>query len=384
MPTDFSKPQQFMCRQSIPDWQILSDASRPKVLGVLTGEGIGPEIIRVTLDLMEILTRSSSRRIEIQFGGDIGLPAQAKGGQSLSDDVVKFCDEIFSRQGAILCGPGGGRFVYDLRARFDLYCKFTPLKPMSALSDAGVLRPEHLEGVDIVAVRENIAGLYFGEWGHSCDDHGGMTAFHHIRYRQDQVKRILEVAVGLASNRSGRLAVVLKPGGIPAISTLWVEALESIPGASQLQTQVLEIDNATYQLIANPSSFDVIVSPNMFGDVLADCGALLLGSRGLSYSGNFGPHNRAVYQTGHGAAHDLAGKNTANPIGQVMSLAMLLRESFVWPEGAEAIVSAVENTLAQGWRTQDIAAPGCRIVGTREMGERLAMALEDSLDAMAA
>jgi 3-isopropylmalate dehydrogenase len=211
-----------------------------------------------------------------------------------------------------------------------------------------------------------------------------MTAFHHIRYRHDQVRRILEVAVGLAANRSGRLAVVLKPGGIPAISTLWVEALESIPGAGALDTQVLEIDNATYQLIANPSSFDVIVSPNMFGDVLADCGALLLGSRGLSYSGNFGPHNRAVYQTGHGAAHDLAGKDTANPIGQVMSLAMLLRESFVWPEAADAIVTAVETTLAQGWRTRDIAAPGSKIVGTREMGERLAMVLEESVDALAA
>lgn len=351
---------------------------------MLPGEGVGPEVVGVALDMLDILLRASSRRIEIQMGGDIGLPAQAKGGQSLSEEVVAFCEDIFGKHGAVLCGPGGGRFVYDLRARFDLYCKFTPLRPFNTLRDAGVLRPERLEGVDIVTVRENIAGLYFGEWGRSCDDHGGTAAFHHIRYRHDQVKRILEVAVRLAASRSGRLAVVLKPGGIPAISSLWVEALESIPAASSLETQVLEIDNATYQLIANPASFDVIVSPNMFGDVLADCGALLLGSRGLSYSGNFGPHNRAVYQTGHGAAHDLAGKDIANPIGQVMSLAMLLRESFAWPQGAEAIVDAIENTLAQGWRTRDIAAPGCRIVGTREMGERLAMALEESLDAMAA
>jgi 3-isopropylmalate dehydrogenase len=377
-------PSSQMCKHSIPDWQILSDASRPRILGVLAGEGVGPEIIRVTLDLLDILLRSSSRCIDIRFGGDIGLPAQAKSGQSLSEEVVKFCANIFAQQGAVLCGPGGGRFVYDLRARFDLYCKFTPLRPLAALRDTGVLRPEYLEGVDIVAVRENIAGLYFGEWGQSCDDHGGMTAFHHIRYRHDQVRRILEVAVNLAASRSGRMAVVLKPGGIPAISTLWVEALESIPAAGKLRTQVLEIDNATYQMIANPSAFDVVVSPNMFGDVLADCGALLLGSRGLSYSGNFGPHNRAVYQTGHGAAHDLAGKDIANPIGQVMSLAMLLRESFVWPEAADALLAAVENTLAQGWRTQDIAAPGSRVIGTREMGQRLATALEESCDAMAA
>ena len=115
------------------------------------------------------------------------------------------------------------------------------------------------------------------------------------------------------------------------------------------------IDNATYQLIANARQFDVIVSPNMFGDVLADCGALLLGSRGMSFSGNFSAKGYAVYQTGHGAAHDIAGADVANPIGQINSLSMLLRESFAWPEAAKALETAVTTTLAQGYRTRDIA-----------------------------
>ncbi len=133
------------------------------------------------------------------------------------------------------------------------------------------------------------------------------------------------------------------------------------------------IDNATYQLIANARQFDVIVSPNMFGDVLADCGALLLGSRGMSFSGNFSAKGYAVYQTGHGAAHDIAGADVANPIGQINSLSMLLRESFAWPEAAKALETAVTTTLAQGYPPLMIP----RVVGTRELGHRIGVTLAE-------
>ena len=185
------------------------------------------------------------------------------------------------------------------------------------------------------------------------------------------------VAVRLAALRSGRLCVVLKPEGVPAISDLWRETLETLQHTASLElAEVMEIDNAVYQLVADPRRFDVIVSPNMFGDVLADCGALLLASRGMSYSGNFSEDGKSVYQTGHGAAHDLAGTNKANPVGQILALAMMLEESFMWPEGAAMVRNAVTTILNEGFRTVDIAAPGSRVIGTRELGTRICDALQ--------
>ncbi len=368
---------------AVPGWPEHSDPTRPHVIGVLQGEGVGPEVIDVALDVLAVLAGTGTRRFDIRSGGPIGLIAQQQCGSSLSDEVIAFCNETFSAGGAILCGPGGGRFVYELRARFDLYCKFTPLRPFAALRDVGALRPERKDGIDIVAVRENIGGLYFGDWGTETGAEGKLSAYHRFSYREADVDRILEVALRLALQRRKRLAVVTKPGGVPSVSALWASRLRHLGSGMDVDTQVLEVDNAVYQLIANAHDFDVIVSPNMFGDVLADCGALLLGSRGMSFSGNFGLGGKAVYQTGHGAAHDLAGTDRANPVGQILSLAMMLRESFFWPEAAEAIEAAIEETLASGHRTADILAPGCRLVGTRELGQRICETLQDRVSAAA-
>jgi 3-isopropylmalate dehydrogenase len=184
----------------------------------------------------------------------------------------------------------------------------------------------------------------------------------------DQVERILGVAARLAASRRGRLAVVVKREGVPVVSDLWLECVERLRAAHAIDIEVLDIDNAVYQLIARAERFDVIVSSNMFGDVLADCGALLLGSRGLSYSGNFGEAGRAVYQTGHGAAYDIAGSGRANPAGQILSAAMMLEESFGWPEGARCVRESLAAVLARGIRTEDVAGSGHRVVGTREFG----------------
>jgi 3-isopropylmalate dehydrogenase len=184
--------------------------------------------------------------------------------------------------------------------------------------------------------------------------------------------------------RQGKLRVVLKPGGIPAISKLWQSKLQELAQGSGLKPEVLEVDNAIYQVIANAQQFDVLVAPNAFGDILSDGASLLLGSRGLSYSGNFGTAGHAVYQTGHGAAHDLAGSNRANPIGQILSLAMMLRESFGHYEAAESIEAAIEETLQGGWRTADIAETGSKVIGTKEMGARIAQQLQVALESRTA
>jgi 3-isopropylmalate dehydrogenase len=354
----------------------ISAPSATCVVGVLPGEGIGPEIVDVALHVLDILGAAKGKRFDVRIGGPIGKEALSLSGKSLTEDIVDFCDGVFNEGGALFCGAGGARFVYDLRERFDLFCKFTPLDPIAALKDIGPLRPELLKNIDIVAVRENVGGLYFGDWGRFTDNHGGISAYHRFEYRRKQVERILVVAARLAAMRSGKMCVVIKREGVPAISQLWLECMENLAETDAMEVTVLDIDNAVYQLIAHPSRFDVIVSSNMFGDVLADCGGLLLGSRGLSHSGNFSTDGKAVYQTGHGAAHDIAGSDRANPLGQILALAMMLDESFGWREGGQLIRAAVAEVLVAGWRTPDIAASDSRIVGTRELGRHIGEALE--------
>jgi 3-isopropylmalate dehydrogenase len=344
-------------------------------VGVFLGEGVGPEVVPVAIALLETLSAASSRRFELHEGGLIGLPAKAIHGSSLSEEVAEFTADVFGKGGALFCGPGGDRFVYEIRQRFDLYCKFTPIEPLLEVREAGQVRPEVVASADIIAIRENMGGIYQGSW-EEVDIEGDRVARHRFEYRESMVRRIVDVAIKLASSRKGRIHVVLKPGGIPSISSMWRRVAQEMTQAAGIALDELEIDNAVFQLIANPGQFDVVLSPNMFGDVLADCAALLLASRGLSYSGNFNDAGNGVYQTGHGAARDIAGKDVANPIGQILSLGMMLRESFCWPEADAALRQAVRETLAQGHCTGDIAMPGHRQVGTAEFGRVVKANLE--------
>lgn len=371
MPAPYGEHDRPPLTLAMADWPARDDARDP-VIGVLSGEGVGPEVVGAACGVLDEVLARTRCKLSLRFGGKIGLPAQEEGGVPLSDEVAAFCASVFDDAGAILCGPGGGRFVYDLRARFELYCKFTPVRHCAAIDDAAILRPERLRGTDMVVVRENAGGVYFGRSEMRLGDE--RKAMLHCDYSDAEVRRILRPALALAGQRRGRLALAVKPHGIPAISALWRDNLEEMAAGSGVAWQVLEIDNAAYQLIANPCAFDVVVAPNLFGDVLSDAAALLLGSRGMSFSGNFGPQRRAVYQTGHGAAHDLAGRDSANPVGQIFSLAMLLRESFGWRREAATIEAAIATVLGEGWRTPDIAAPGSRIVGTRQLAERIAAA----------
>ena len=347
------------------------DPARVHHVGVFLGEGVGAEVVPVAMRMLDVLATHSSRQFQLHQGGLIGLPAKAVCGSSLSGEVTAFGQRLFADGGAMFCGPGGDRFVYELRARFNLYCKFTPLEPLPELRAAGAVRPEIAAATDIVAVRENMGGIYQGEWG-SAGDPGARVASHRFDYREADVRRIMGVACDLAATRRGQVHVVLKPGGIPSISSLWRDCAGEIARAKGVALGELEIDNAVFQLIADPGQFDVIVSPNMFGDVLADCGSLLLASRGLSFSGNFNDLGHAVYQTGHGAARDIAGKNVANPIGQILSLGMMLRESFCWPQADAALRQSIRATLRQGIATGDLAMPGTRTVGTTEFGDAVA------------
>jgi 3-isopropylmalate dehydrogenase len=364
----------------LPGWPASTRPGSPHVIGVLAGEGIGPEVIRATLAMVRAIESCTDHRFEIRHGGLIGLDAVRETGRALTPEVVGFCRAVFAAQGALICGPGGGRFVYELRKRFDLYCKMTPLQPLPALRGTGVLKPEAVRDVDILVVRENTGGLYLGESGIE-ERAAGLRAFHKFHYDETEVIRILRVAIAAAADRRGRLCVVTKPAGAPAISELWRRGAERLVAESDVELQILEVDTACYQLVAEASRFDVVAAPNMFGDVLADGASLLLGSRGMSYSGNFSDDGVAVYQTGHGAAYDLAGRDQANPCGQIQSLAMMLRESFGLGRPAAQLLAAMNETLHHGWRTPDIMASGRHAVGTQELGERIAATLSERLSA---
>jgi 3-isopropylmalate dehydrogenase len=354
---------------AMPGWRD-APASAPFVIGVLPGEGIGPEVVGAALTVLDAAADAYGIDIEVRPAAELGAPGPY--GATLRDEVADFFARTFDASGPVLCGAVGGRFVYELRARFDLFCKLVPVLPSTAVLDASIVRAERLTGTDVLLVRENVGGVYLGEFGRT---NGGKVAFQHVTYRADQVDRIIDVAVRAAAARRQRLAVVTKGGGIPEISALWRERATVVASGRGVDVDHLEVDNACFQLVADPQRFDVVVAPNLLGDVVADAATLVLGSRGMSYSANFGVDGRAVYQTGHGAAHDLAGRDCANPVGQILSTAMLVRESLRQPEAATAIEQAVERVLASGLRTADIAGPGSTIVGTRALAGAVAEAL---------
>jgi 3-isopropylmalate dehydrogenase len=334
-------------------------------IGILPGEGIGPEVIRAAVAVLEAAAE--------EVGLELAITEKAAAeSHDLSEDDVEFCRDTFASGGAVLAGPHGGRWVYELRRRFDLFCKVSPVRPPQELDllDAPI-QPSRLEGVDLLLVREQIGGVYQGRWGESLGDDGSRIAVHSFSYRQREVRRILETAATLAGWRRGRLAVIVKDGGIPSISRLWRDCATSVAG-DDLSLEVLDADHAVYRMLRHPRDLDVIVAPNLFGDVLADAAGALLGSRGITHGGSFDAARSAVYQTNHGAARDLAGSDRANPAGQILAAAMMLRESFGLSAAGEAIERALAEAWHEGWRTEDVAEPGCRVIGTREMGKRVA------------
>jgi 3-isopropylmalate dehydrogenase len=341
------------------------------VVGVLRGEGVGPEVVEAALEVLAALDATCRTGFEVRHGGPIGIEAEAVSGRPLTKEVTAFCEDVFAAGGAVLSGPGCGRFVYDLRTRFDLFYKLSPLRVANVLSGAGRLRREHVRGVDVLLVRENASGFYHGQWAGGVGADGRRHAEHRLDATETNVRRVLAVAAGEAARRSGRLSVVVKSAGIPSLSELWRDcALESAAEAG-VDFSLLEIDYAAYCLIQHPRELDVVAAPDLFGDVLADLGGVLVGSRGLTYSGNFSGNGAAVYQTNHGAAYDLAGTDRANPAGQILSLAMLLRLSLGLEHEANLVEEGLRATWRAGWRTADLVQRGCRIAGTREFGQRV-------------
>ncbi len=346
------------------------------VIGVLEGEGIGAEIIAASLHILRALESVTNYSFAIRNSGLIGLNKNRRYQDPISPDLIQFCQDIFSDGGAVLAGAGGGRFVYDLRREFDLFCKLIPVKNSKELA-INRMKPEYLENIDILLIRENTSGLYFGKSNiiSTADD---IRVEYQFSYAEKEVNRILWVAAKIALHRRKHLTVVIKDGGLPTISNLWRECTLKIVSQLGIDYSLVNIDHVAYHLIQHAQELDVVVAPNLFGDILADVSGILLGSRTFSFSGNFSSQGAAVYQTNHGAAYDLMGQDKANPVGQILSLAMMLRQSFGLNQEAVLIERAIAQTWQQGWRTQDIQENSCHLIGTKEMGERIADTLLNS------
>jgi 3-isopropylmalate dehydrogenase len=346
----------------------LSD-SQP-VIGVLPGTGIGPEVIEAALKVLRVVEEVTEIQFEIRQGGPIGEAAEALEGRGLTESVVSFCGEIFQDKGAVLSGPGGGRYVYELRRQFDLFCKFVPVIPCPQIATAGRLAPRFIEGVDMLIVRDNAGGVYQGEWSVQASE-AGRVAQHTFYYSETHVRRITEVAARAAAGRRGVMHVIVKAGGVPGMTELWREVAVASGRKYNVEAAMMNVDLAAYELIQNPKRFDVVVAPNLFGDIIADISGVLVSSRGVTFSGNYDASGNGVYQTNHGCAHDLAGQDVANPGGQMLSLAMLLRESFGLDEVARLIERALASAWEKGWRTADVMETGCQCVGTKAMTDRV-------------
>jgi 3-isopropylmalate dehydrogenase len=350
---------------------VLSKCRGTPVLGLFPGEGIGHEVLAAAQMVLDAAESTAGRKIH-RLAAD---PLPQVSGPELLEAAELFLQQVFAGGGAVLCGPLGGRCVYDLRRRFGLFCKLAPIHPLPALYDVTRFKPEIVRDMNLVIVRDNAGGVYQGQWTQEPESSQGRVARHCFSYNEVQVRQIADVGVRLARSRTGRMHVVVKDGGVPTISSLWSEVSEQAAAEGGVQCVVVNADFAAYQLIQNPGELSVLLTPNLLGDMLADAAAAFLGSRGMSFSANYSTDGLAVYQTGHGAAKDLAGTNRANPLGQILSLAMLLRESFGMATAAACVENAVDEVLSAGWRTEDIAVPGCRCVGTRQMAELVAQAV---------
>jgi 3-isopropylmalate dehydrogenase len=359
-------------RQIVPErrWsEQISGPLRPRngtpVIGVLEGDGIGQQLISLALEVLTALEETGGLRFDLQKAPPV---VQVADPESLAAPFLDFCGTLFAGGGALLAGPVGGRLLYKLRRELGLYCKISPIVVFEELSGATRIKPEHLRHVDVLVLRENTNGAYQGT-SEVSEEAAGRIARHTFWYTEMEVRRFLDAAARIAATRRGRLTVVAKPGGLPAMTELWSDCAAASARAAGVQYALMHVDHAAYSLVQHAPDFDVIAAPNLFGDILSDIGAVLLGARGLSYGGSFRAEPGAHYQTNHGGANDLVGSDRANPVGQILSLAMLLRESFGLFGAARLIEDAVRAVWRDGWRTPDLTEARCRLAGTRQMGD---------------
>ncbi|MFZ0255336.1 MAG: 3-isopropylmalate dehydrogenase [Gammaproteobacteria bacterium] len=354
-----------------------------KVL-VLPGDGIGPEIVEEALKVLRALVASGELSVEFEYGY-IGGAALDKTGAPLPDatlDLARAADAILL--GAIggpkwdslerKCRPETG--LLQLRAALGVFANLRPAILYPQLVSASTLKPDVVSGLDLLIVRELTGGIYFGlPRGIRQIDDGEREAFNTLVYRESEIARICKVAFDIAAQRKRRVCSVDK-ANVLEVSQLWREVAERVARDYPfVRLTHMYIDNAAMQLVLAPKQFDVIVTTNLFGDILSDEAAMLTGSIGMLPSASLDGTGKGLYEPAHGSAPDIAGKQLANPLATILSAAMMLRYSLGMPELAERIEAAVGRVLDKGLRTFDIAFPDTQRMGTAEMGDAVLKAL---------
>jgi 3-isopropylmalate dehydrogenase len=357
-----------------------------KKLLVLPGDGIGAEIVAEAVKLLECLRRDYALDIEMEYALVGGAAIDATGGP-LPEDTLRLAREA----DAVLLGAVGGpkweplhisirpeKGLLGLRSGLGLFANLRPAILYPQLAAASTLRPEVVSGLNLMIVRELTGGIYFGEpRGIRVLANGERQGFNTLVYRESEIERIGRVAFAIARKRNRRVCSVDK-ANVLECTELWREVMTRT-GADYPDVELshLYVDNAAMQLVRAPKQFDVLVTTNMFGDILSDEASMLTGSIGMLPSASLDASGKGMYEPIHGSAPDIAGKGVANPLATILSVAMMLRYTLDAAELADRVERAVNRVLDQGLRTADILSPGTRRVGTLEMGDAVVAALSE-------
>ena len=348
-----------------------------KTITVIRGDGIGPEIVDQAVRVLDRVGEKFGHVFHYQdvLAGGCAIDAY---GTSLPKDTLEKCLNCDS----VLLGAVGGpkwdgvakeirpeAALLGIRAALGLYANLRPARLFPQLAGASPLKPEIAgKGIDLMMVRELTGGAYFGAHV-TAEENGELTAHDDMTYSAREIRRIARTAFDIARKRNSRVISVDKANVLDT-SRLWRKVVHEVTEEyPDVTCSDLLVDNAAMQLVRDPGQFDVVVTENMFGDILSDEASMITGSIGLLPSASIGDTAPGLYEPIHGSAPDIVGQDKANPIATILSVAMMFRYSFKLPQEAAAIEQAVDAVLAEGWRTADIAKPGEAVIGTQKMGQ---------------
>jgi 3-isopropylmalate dehydrogenase len=354
--------------------------SKTYQITLLPGDGIGPEIMAVAVEVLKVVAEQEQLSLEFQTAL-IGGAAYEATGEPLPAGTLETCRQS---DGVLLAAIGGYQWdslprhlrpetgLLGLRAGLGLFANLRPAAVLPQLVDASSLKREIVEGVDMMVVRELTGGVYFGEpKGIFTTETGEKRGVNTMAYTESEIDRIAKVGFEAAQKRTKRLCSVDK-ANVLEVSQLWRDRVTLMAkDYPDVELTHMYVDNAAMQLVRAPKQFDTIVTANLFGDILSDAAAMLTGSIGMLPSASLGATGLGVFEPVHGSAPDIAGQNKANPLAQVLSVAMLLRYGLNQPGAADKIDRAVLKVLDRGYRTGDIMSAGMTAVGCHEMGEAL-------------
>jgi 3-isopropylmalate dehydrogenase len=352
-------------------------------IAVLPGDGVGPEVIAEAMKVLDVLKREG-----LAFEAE-RAPVGGAAYDVAGDPIPETTLALARNADAVLFGAVGGprydelprdkrpeQAILRLRKELDLFANLRPASVFPELADASTLRPEVVSGLDILILRELTGDIYFGQpRGIRKLESGVREGFDTMRYSEPEVRRIAHAGFRAALKRKKKVCSVDK-ANVLETSQLWREIVGAVGKEySGVELSHMYVDNAAMQLLKNPKQFDVIVTGNMFGDILSDEASMLGGSIGMLPSASLDEKGKGLYEPIHGSAPDIAGKNLANPLATILSAAMMLRYSFDREAAAARVEAAVRKVLSQGYRTADIYKAGTRKVGTREMGDAVVAAM---------